>query len=293
MRSKNLLTLAGVVVVLSGCSGGAAGAGKGLSISAGNHASVVTAGNAAPAASATNTIDAGNGVLINRIRVLVARAELEGAPACPAPATPAPPTMPAQGPGRGPLLDGHGTTGGSGGDGGSSGSGGMDSGSGEGSDDGECEVTAGPFLVDLSGTGLTGGVAFVVDLAAPAGTYEELKFQLQPISASQAGTDAGLLALADAQASILVDGTSGGTPFTFSTGAAFSQKREGKLVIDPAGGANVTLDFDAAGWFKAADGSRLDPASPTDQAAIVANIGASLRLVADDDHDGEEDGDHH
>jgi hypothetical protein len=292
MRSKNLLTLVGVVMVLSGCSGGAAGAGKGLSISAGNHTSAVTPGSASPAA-ATNSIDAGNGLLITRIRLLVARAELEGAPACPAPATPAPPTMPAQGPARGPLLDGHGNGGSGGTDGGSGGSGGIDSGSGEGADDGECEVTAGPFLVDLSGAVLTGGVAFVVDLGAPAGTYEELKFQLEPISASQAGSDAGLLTLANAQASVLVDGTSDGTPFTFSTGAALAQKREGKLVIDPAGGANVTLDFDAAGWFKAADGSRLDPASPADQAAIVANIGASLRLVADDDHDGEEDGAHH
>jgi hypothetical protein len=284
MRSRNLLNLAGVVVLLSGCSAGA-GAGKGLSISAGNHASAV---GPASAAAATNAIAAGNGILITRIRALVVRAELEGSPACPVPAMPtAPVTMPVQGGARGPLLDGHGSGGSGGMDGGS---GDQDDGASDDGDDQECEVEAGPFLVDLSGDALNGGVTFMVDLAAPAGTYEELKFRLGPVSASQAGSDAGLLDMADANASVLVNGTVDGTPFTFSTAATLAQKREGKLLVDPTSGANVTLDFDASGWFKAADGSRLDPTSPATQEAILANIRASLRLVADDDRDGEEDG---
>jgi hypothetical protein len=293
MRCSSLLALVGVVVV-TGCT---SGAGKGLSISAGSHTGSQSLGAAVPpatAAAATNSIDAGSGILITRIRVLVARAELEGSPACPAPVMPVPTTtMPASSPARTPTLDSHGggsSSGDSGGSGDGAGGGSDDGSAADGSDDHECEITGGPFLVDLSGAALTGGVTFVVDLAAPAGTYEELKFRIDTLSASQAGTDAGLLAMADAHASILVDGTIDGAPFQFATPMALVQKREGRLVVDPVSGANVTLDFDASGWFKSADGSKLDPASPLAQGAILANLRASLRLVSDDDHDGKEDG---
>jgi hypothetical protein len=184
------------------------------------------------------------------------------------------------------TLDDHPGSG-SGGGGMSGGDDGMDDDDGD-----ECEIEGGPYLIDLAGADLTGGVHFVVGLDVPAGTYEEVKFKINTISASKAGTDAGLLAMADAHASILVDGTMDGVPFQFSTPMALTQSREGAIVVDDATGANVTLDFDASGWFKAADGSKLDPTAPTDQGAILANIRASIRVVSDDDHDGKEDGEH-
>jgi hypothetical protein len=89
-------------------------------------------------------------------------------------------------------------------------------------------------------------------LHPPSGTCEELRFQIHVIDASQAGTNAGLAAM---------------------------------IVVDPSTGVNVTLDLDASGWFKAADGSKLDPADAAAVSAIDANIRASVRVVHDDDHD--------
>jgi hypothetical protein len=294
MKSKNLLVLAGLVAV-TGCS---SGTGKGLTVSASARSTPVQGATAAAGntIAAGNAIDAHNGILITRIRVVVARAEVEGAPACPAPPVATPPTagtnaMSANGAIRPRALDWHGGGGSPMGSGEASGD---DGASGGGEDDGqECELKGGPFLIDLSGAGLTGGVQFVVDLPAPAGTYDELKLKIDTVSATQAGTDAGLLDMADAHASIRVDGTMDGTAFTFSTPLAVTQSREGALVVDPAKGSNVTLDFDASGWFEAADGSKLDPSSPVAQGAILANIRDSFRLVSDDDHDGQEDGDGH
>jgi hypothetical protein len=114
------------------------------------------------------------------------------------------------------------------------------------------------------------------------------------IDAAKAGQDAGLLAMAQAGASILVNGTVDGAPFEFASAVSVSQKREGAIVVDPVTGTNVTLDLDPSGWFKAADGSRLDPADPAARSVIEARIQASLRVLCDDDEDGEDDeAEHH
>jgi hypothetical protein len=134
----------------------------------------------------------------------------------------------------------------------------------------------------------------VTSLDVPAGTFDEVKFKIGTISVTDAGTDAGLTAMATAAASVQVTGTLNGAAFSFSSGLSAVQKREGNIVVDPTTGANVTLDFDPSGWFKAADGTFLDPTNPAMLATIEQNIRASLRVVSDDDEDGEEDsGEHH
>jgi hypothetical protein len=172
------------------------------------------------------------------------------------------------------------------------------SGGGSGSDDGgdhddddACEGSFGPFDVDLAGSALHGGVSFAFDAPIPAGTYEELVIKINTVPAAHAGGNQVLLDLAAAHASILVDGFVEDTPttvqpFTFSTPLEVKQKREGKIVVGP--GSNVTLDFDPSHWFDGPNG-RLDPADPTAQGAILANIRASIRILEDDDHDGHED----
>jgi hypothetical protein len=286
MQKRIPLGLAALAVA-AGCM---SSSGKGLSVSATGRAAARSASAAAGtnAIASGNVIDAGNGLLITRIRVVVARAEVEGPPACPAPTTPTvtPPAtaMPRTARVHPPLLDDHSGNGSSGGtDDGASG--------GDSHDDGECEIEGGPFLIDLAGADLTSGVTFVVGLAVPAGTYQEVKFKIDTVNATQAGTDTALLAMADAHASILVDGTMDGVAFQFSTSMALQQARQGAMVVDPVTGANVTLDFDASGWFKTAGGGKLDPTDATAQGQILANIRASIRVVSDDDRDGEED--HH
>lgn len=227
----------------------------------------VSASAARPASAALRdaSLDAGNGVVVDRIRIVVRKFEVEGQPACGTPSS--------------------GSTG-------TAGTGAADRGSDDGSsghDDGECEIESGPFLVDLAGDALASGVHPVTGIDVPPGTYEELRFDVHVIDAAKAGTDAGLLAMAEAGASILVNGTVDGAAFEFKSAVSVSQKREGDIVVDPVTGANVTLDLDPSGWFKATDGSRLSPTDPAARSAIEARIRASLRVLCDRDEDGEDD----
>jgi hypothetical protein len=287
MQRTLMLALAALVVA-TGCTNGA---GKGLSVSA----AVSSAAADTNTVASGNVIDAGNGILITRIRVVVARAEVEGPPACAnviAPSsTPLVPGLAGASPVRSPAFDGR--------DGPSAcfGSERHGSGSGEGDcdcecdDDDPCEIEDGPFLVDLSGEDLAGGVHLVGGLEVPAGTYDKVEFKINTICARRAGSDAGLQDMAAAHASILVDGTMDGAPYRFSTPMALEQERQGPIVVDDTSGGNVTLDFDASGWFQAADGSKLDPADPTARGAILANIRASIRVLSDRDCDGWDDDD--
>lgn len=259
---------AAAVVVLAACSGSSKG---GLSVSAKGAAT------APPAAK--STLDGGNGLTIDRVRLVVRKVEVEGENATCTPATT--PTAPATGMAQGAA--------------GAADHGGDGSG-GDGSDDGEeCEIEAGPFLVDLSGAALVGGIHFAFDVPVPAGTYEELKFKIDTLSAEKAAAApveaqrAGLAELAGLHASVAVDGTLDGTaPFHFTAALETTQKREGSIVVD-AQGAALTLDVDPSHWFQAADGSKLDPTDPGAVGAILANIRASVRVVHDEDHDGHDD----
>jgi hypothetical protein len=240
---------------LAACSSGSSG---GITVSA-------SAARPATAALRAAALDAGNGVVVDRIRIVVRKFEVEGKPACGAPSSGSTGTTTTGAADRGSDDDSSGM------------------------DDGECEIESGPFLVDLSGDALASGVHPVTGIDVPAGTYEELRFDVHVIDAAKAGTDAGLLAMAQAGASVLVNGTVDGTAFEFASAVSVSQKREGSIVVDPKTGANVTLDLDPSGWFKAADGSRLSPTDPAARSAIEARIQSSLRVLHDDDEDGEDD----
>ncbi len=169
---------------------------------------------------------------------------------------------------------------------------GMEPGSDD-SDDGECELEFGPFDVDLAGSALSGAVSFAFEVPIPAGTFEEIAIEVNTVPAEKAGANPVLLALAEAHASILVDGivdegTASAKPFTFAAPLEVTQKREGKITLGD--GSNVTLDFDPGLWFGPST-ARLDPTVPANQDQILANIRASIRLLKDDDHDGRDDDD--
>jgi hypothetical protein len=283
------MVIGGLLVVASGCSTkGTAGA-KSASVA------VSAAGTAASAqgTGSSAAIDGGNGVSIDRVRLVVREVELEAPEGAVCPST-------SSGSGDGATDTGSGT--GSGSSTGTGSGSGMaaSTGSGSGSDssgtgidgkgsDGDCEFGGGPFLVDLSGSGLDSGIHWVAAIEAPAGTYEESKIVINTLPAALAGADAGLAEMAAANASIIVDGTLNATPFTFATPIEVQQKREGAITIDPATSTNLTLDVDPSGWFKAADGSLLSPTDPTATGAILANIRASIRIVHDNNRDGKDD----
>ena len=64
------------------------------------------------------------------------------------------------------------------------------------------------------------------------------------------------------------------------------------LVAAAGGSSNVTLTIDPSSWFKAADGSLLDPTSAAAKPQIENNIKASIRAFCDRDRDGEDDHGH-
>ncbi len=141
MNSKPLVTaLAALMLAGTACSGSS---GK-VSVSA----------QSATAADTTTTptsgsLDLGNGIVVNRVRVAVQRIALEGSSA-------ATPDAGSDDPAGHTLVADHG---------------GADGGGGEDDDDAD-EVKVGPFLIDLTGDKLTAGINQVFDADVPAGTYQ-------------------------------------------------------------------------------------------------------------------------
>jgi hypothetical protein len=163
-------------------------------------------------------------------------------------------------------------------------------GAGEASQAGEVEVAAGPLVLDLSGAALGGSVEHVLDAIVPAGTYRELKIEVRAASASDAAAP-GLADLAGRGASVLLEGTIDGNAFTFASSLRAAQKKEGTFAVSAAGGSNLTLQLDPAGWFAGPGGARLDPRLESARAAIEANLASSIDLFQDDNRSGHEN--HH
>lgn len=273
------------VLGLTACGGSGAGKAAGLSVS------VKTA--SATATSTPAGLSVLPGVTISRIRMAVRRISVEGGDAATACepsgiSTTVPPLSALK---EGPSGGGSGWASADPAGASSSDDSRPDDGAQLG-DDGRCELAFGPFDVDLAGSALSGGVDFAFSAPIPAGTYREVSIAVNTVPAARAGSNPVLRDLASAHASILVDGfvedaSSVARPFTFSTPMEVKQKREGAIVVGPS--SNVTLTFDPSGWFVSSGGTRLDPADPTAQGAILANLRASLRILHDDDHDGLDD----
>lgn len=239
-------------------------------------------GAAAPAAAAAGSLRIDDHVSVDRVRIAVKEFELEDGSCAPA-------AM---------AKDGT-TSGGSSGDGSSgdssSAGGSDDSATSGGDDDGECEAEVGPFVADLAGDQLAGGIQPVFQAGVMPGTYDGIEVKIAPLPDSVAGA-------ADLSgASVVVNGsythdvTMGGTtttvtdPFTIAVTACVEIERETAITV-PADGstANVTLSIDWSQWFT--DGTRaLDPTSPADAATIAANVARSLGAFKDDDQDGQDD----
>ncbi len=241
--------------------------------------------------STSGSIDLGQGILVDRVRIVVQKVALEGTLAAGVPDAGMPDassmTLAA---GTASAAD-HG-------------------GEGEGDDDGEeDEVKVGPFLVDLTGDLMRAGITHVFDGDVPAGTFNEIRIRVAPVAAADAGANAGIAAMNGA--SVIIDGTvaegatDGGTtdagavvtPFSFVSSLHATQKHETDLTVTVNGATkNVTLTIDPFSWFKARDGSRLDPTLAANREAIEANIKESIKAFEDEDEDGEDDmgehGDH-
>jgi len=152
------------------------------------------------------------------------------------------------------------------------------------------EFEAGPFFIDLSGPALSGSVQAQVTASVPSGAYREVKFEVHKPDTSEPGVsaNAGLSAMAAAQASIIVDGTIDTQPFSFVTSVTGEQKFDGSFQVD-TGAQNVTLNIDVTGWFGGSGTARLDPNDPSKRSQIENNIQTSFKVFDDDNRDGHAD----
>lgn len=155
--------------------------------------------------------------------------------------------------------------------------------------EGREELDAGPLVLDLSGTALDGNVQKVIDVAVPAGTYKKVEFKIARASTDQStSSDANVKALADKQASLILEGTIDGQAFEFVSALEVKQEFEGTFVLGGEAN-NLTLNVDPSGWFTDGSGARLDPRDPSVRSTIESNIKSSMKMLDDDNHDGRED----
>jgi len=265
MRTRGLASVAVALAFLAiACSS----ARRSVAVSASTNAATTTE---------TGGVDVGNGVVVERIRIAVRSLELEGG-SCQG-------GTPCSGGCKEEGEDGEKACVAAAGSGTSSSSSCTGECEGEG-DEGEktCgddrEVKAGPFLIDLSGDALSTRT-HVLDWAVPAGTWCELELVLAPVVPADAASDPKLADLSGK--TVVVDGTVNGQPFTLGLAFAVEQERGVKLVVASDGTTQeITVDFDVATWFKAPDGTGLDPTKPESEAQIARNVRASLRAVCDD-----------
>jgi hypothetical protein len=162
----------------------------------------------------------------------------------------------------------------------------------EGDDDHCEELEVGPVLLELP---LDGGVSHVVTIDVPAGTYDELEFEVH-----KPGDDSADLAFLQAHpgfdgVSILVEGSFDGVAFVFTQDLSEEQEvsLDDPLLVQDGVPANVTLRIDVSGWFVAGDGTLIDPATAghggTNEALVETNIRRSIDAFEDHDEDGEHD----
>jgi hypothetical protein len=253
------------VVGLAACSGGS---GSTLSVSTKVAASgAASTGLTAPSPSA-NAFTIGTHVTLDRARVLIRKVELEkeGSPDTSGSGDTSTPTTTTSTAAADPT---------------SSGEGGESAGS-----DGSTEVRGGPYVIDLAGPQLDGGVVFQFDAPVAAGTYDEGTFQVHRLTPGQSVPDADFVP--DGH-SIILALTVDGVPYTFTSDITAVAEIAGPITVPTDGTANVTVTVDPSGWFTAPDGSYLDPTLEANRQQIEWNIKASIHGFEDDNRDGTPD----
>jgi hypothetical protein len=160
---------------------------------------------------------------------------------------------------------------------------------------GDCEeLETGASLVTLPLGSAT--IAQQVSLAAPAGTFNALEFEIHKPSSSE---DAAFIAANPdfAAISIRVAGTysQAGTRSSFTFTSDVDQSEEASLVppvtVQNGQGLTVTLRADISGWYlNAAKTALVDPASANqggaNESVVANNIQNSFKAFEDDNHDG-------
>ncbi len=163
------------------------------------------------------------------------------------------------------------------------------------SDDDDCEeFETGPFIIELPMDGAVETVLAISDV--PAATYDELEFKVHKPEDDTAGDLDFLSRNPDFRdVSIRVEGDFDGQAFVYETDLNAEQevRLSPPLVVTDGASVNVTFSVDVSTWFRAFDGSLIDPATANkgliNEEIVEDNIEASIDVFEDDDHDGHDD----
>lgn len=155
------------------------------------------------------------------------------------------------------------------------------------------EFEVGPVLVDLP---LGAGAVQQVAIDIPPGTYKEVEFEIHKISKDAPEEAAFRQAHPDfVEKSIRVQGTYNGQAFTYETDLDVEQEEHFAtplVITDTTTSTNLTIRVGLASWFKALNGSLVDPATGNkggqNESLIKENIKQSIEAFEDPDHDGDE-----
>ena len=153
-------------------------------------------------------------------------------------------------------------------------------------DDGCEEFEAGPVLVSIP---VDGSVREEFALAIPAGSYDEIEFDIHKISSGDPA-DAQFLVQNPTfeDLSIRVVGTFEGQDFVFETDLNVEQELEffPPLVIGESVSTNITIAVGLDRWFVDGAGQTIDPRDPLNEGLINENIKNSIEAFEDNDRDG-------
>lgn len=165
-----------------------------------------------------------------------------------------------------------------------------------GNDDDCPEIESGPVLVELP---LDASANLVVTAAIPVGTYEEFEAEIDVADSDDPEDASAVEAFLAANpqfrgVSIRVEGTFNGEPFVYTTDVSAELEFEfAPPLVVTEGSHNITVAVDVARWFRAGDGSTIDPRTAVSGGAnksiVDNNIKMSFEAFEDDDRNGHED----
>ncbi len=158
-------------------------------------------------------------------------------------------------------------------------------------DDGCEKFETGPVLVSIP---VDGSVSEEFTLDIPAGSYDEIEFDIHKVSSGDPA-DAQFLAQNSAfeDLSIRVVGTFDGQAFVFETDLNVEQELNlfPPLVIGESVSTNITIAVGLDSWFLDANGQPVNPATGNkggeNESLIKENIKNSIEAFEDNDRDGD------
>jgi hypothetical protein len=159
-------------------------------------------------------------------------------------------------------------------------------------DDDRChELATGPTLVDLP---TDNSVVSVLSLQLPAGTYRALEAKIRPVRTDDNGGSAFLTAHPEfANASVRVEGTFDGTPFTYtgSPNASLELRFDPPITVGSTA-TTVTVHVSIDRWFANGSGNLVDPATANaggaNEQLVRDNVRRSFHAFEDNEHHGDD-----